>query len=399
MSNKEERAGKHDGTRARVPRLRFPEFREAGEWETKPFEELFIIGNGKDYKHLSNGEVPVYGSGGYMLSVNDHLHDGESVCIGRKGTINSPMFLTGKFWAVDTLFYTHSFTDCLPRFIYSIFQNVDWLKYNEAGGVPSLSKTNIGKIKVAVPKLKEQQKVADCLSSLDDLITLESQKLNALKTYKKGLMQQLFPAEGETMPRLRFPEFRETGDWVPKTIGSVCNTYSGGTPATTQKAFYGGDIPFIRSAEINNKTTELFLTTEGLSSSAAKLVSKGDVLVALYGANSGDVALAKIDGAINQAILCLKSKDSNAYIYHYLSYIKNWIISTYIQGGQGNLSGEIVKSIELGYPTPDEQQKIADCLSSVDDLITAQAQKVEVLKTHKKGLMQQLFPVLDDAIG
>jgi len=176
-----------------VPRLRFPEFREAGEWETKPFEELFIIGNGKDYKHLSNGEVPVYGSGGYMLSVNDHLHDGESVCIGRKGTINSPMFLTGKFWAVDTLFYTHSFTDCLPRFIYSIFQNVDWLKHNEAGGVPSLSKTNIGKIKVAVPKLKEQQKIADCLSSLDDLITAQAQKVEVLKTHKKGLMQQLFP--------------------------------------------------------------------------------------------------------------------------------------------------------------------------------------------------------------
>jgi type I restriction enzyme S subunit len=176
-----------------VPRLRFPEFREAGEWETRPFEELFIIGNGKDYKHLSNGEVPVYGSGGYMLSVNDHLHDGESVCIGRKGTINSPMFLKGKFWAVDTLFYTHSFTDCLPRFIYSIFQNIDWLKHNEAGGVPSLSKTNIGKIKVAIPKLKEQQIIADCLSSLDDLIAAQAQKVEVLKTHKKGLMQQLFP--------------------------------------------------------------------------------------------------------------------------------------------------------------------------------------------------------------
>ncbi|WP_052145711.1 restriction endonuclease subunit S [Xenorhabdus nematophila] len=124
----------------------YPEFR------------LLKIGSGKDYKHLSTGDIPVYGSGGYMLSVNDYLYDGESVCIGRKGTINNPIFLTGKFWTVDTLFYTHSFRECLAKFIYSIFQNINWLSYNEAGGIPSLSKTIIGKIEVLVPKPNEQQK-------------------------------------------------------------------------------------------------------------------------------------------------------------------------------------------------------------------------------------------------
>ncbi len=94
-----------------LPKLRFPEFLDSGEWEIKPFDKLFTIGNGRDYKHLSSGDVPVYGSGGYMLSVDEFLYDGESVCIGRKGTINNPMFLTGKFWTVDTLFYTHSFKD------------------------------------------------------------------------------------------------------------------------------------------------------------------------------------------------------------------------------------------------------------------------------------------------
>jgi len=211
-----------------LPVLRFPEFQGLGLWEVKPFDELFTIGNGKDYKHLSSGEVPVYGSGGYMLSVNDYLHDGESVCIGRKGTINNPMFLTEKFWTVDTLFYTHSFNDCLPRFIYSIFKNIDWLKHNEAGGVPSLSKINIGKIKVAVPKPNEQQKIADCLSSIDELVTAQTQKLDALKAHKKGLMQQLFPAEGETLPKLRFPEFQDAGEWEVaniKDIASVVTDY------------------------------------------------------------------------------------------------------------------------------------------------------------------------------
>jgi type I restriction enzyme, S subunit len=194
------------------------------------------------------------------------------------------------------------------------------------------------------------------------------------------------------VPKLRFPEFRGAGGWQEKTIGQVCKSFSGGTPNTAQKDFYGGSIPFIRSAEIDRAETELFLTEEGLTHSAAKLVTKGDVLVALYGANSGDVALARIDGAINQAILCLKSDRSNAFIHQFLSLRKNWIITTYLQGGQGNLSGEIVKSISLGFPDSAEQQKIAECLSSVDELMAAQARKVDALKTHKKGLMQQLFP-------
>ena len=183
-----------------VPKLRFPEFKDADEWKLKPFNKLFSIGNGRDYKHLSNGSIPVYGYGGYMLSVNDFLYNGDSVCIGRKGTINNPVFLTGKFWTVDALFYTHSFKDCLPKFIYSIFKNINWLEHNEASGVPSLSKTNILKIEVAIPKIKEQQKIADYLSSLDELITTQTQKLATLKTHKKGLMQQLFPTAEEVAP-------------------------------------------------------------------------------------------------------------------------------------------------------------------------------------------------------
>jgi type I restriction enzyme S subunit len=180
-----------------VPKYRFSEFENNGKWKEKTLEELFEIGNGRDYKHLSKGDIPVYGSGGYMLSVNEYLYNGESVCIGRKGTIDKPIFLKGKFWTVDTLFYTHSFKDCLPKFIYYIFQNINWLKHNEAGGVPSLSKTNIYKIETFVPKPKEQQKIAECLSSLDDLIATQAEKIEQLKLQKKGLMQGLFPKVNE----------------------------------------------------------------------------------------------------------------------------------------------------------------------------------------------------------
>lgn len=176
------------------PKYRFIEFEKDAKWAVKSFEQLFIIGNGRDYKHLDSGDIPVYGSGGYMLSVNEYLYDGESVCIGRKGTIDKPMFLTGKFWTVDTLFYTHSFKKCLPKYIFYVFENINWRNHNEAGGVPSLSKTNIYKIEVLIPPtIQEQQKIASCLSGLDDLITTQAKKIEQLKQHKKGLMQGLFP--------------------------------------------------------------------------------------------------------------------------------------------------------------------------------------------------------------
>lgn len=176
------------------PKFRFPEFKKDKGWTKKTFGKLFKIGSGRDYKHLGKGEIPVYGTGGYMLSVDDFLYEGKSPCIGRKGTINKPMFLSGKFWTVDTLFYTHSFKDCSPEFVYLLFLNINWLKYNEAGGVPSLSKDIIRKIEVFVPKNpKEQQKIAACLSSVDKLIDTQTQKIEQLKEHKKGLLQQLFP--------------------------------------------------------------------------------------------------------------------------------------------------------------------------------------------------------------
>jgi type I restriction enzyme S subunit len=176
-----------------VPKLRFPEFEGEGAWIEKKFKDLFKIGSGKDYKHLKEGSIPVYGSGGYMTSVDEYLHNGDSVCIGRKGTIDKPMFLTGKFWTVDTLFFTSSFKDCLPKFIFYIFQSTNWLNHNEAGGVPSLSKTNIYNIKHPIPSLQEQQKIADCLSAVDELMAAQADRIAQLQEHKRGLMQGLFP--------------------------------------------------------------------------------------------------------------------------------------------------------------------------------------------------------------
>ena len=278
-----------------------------------------------------------------------------------------------------------------------------WLrKYIEIGarahGALSINTKHLWNMPVAVPKLPEQQKIADCLSSIDDLISAEEKKLSLLNDYKKGWMQKLFPTEGKTVPEWRFPEFKDSKGWEKLNIEKACYpSYSGGTPVTSKKEYYNGDIPFIRSGEIGKEKTELFLTSEGLDNSSAKMIEKGDVLMALYGANSGDVAISLIKGAINQAILCLRHKNNNAFLYHYLAFKKNWIVRTYIQGGQGNLSGEIVKSIELCSPQePDEQNKIAAFLSVIDELTSNQKEKIEALKQHKKALMQGLFPVAEE---
>lgn len=292
---------------------------------------------------------------------------------------------------ISELYYKYFFKTW--RYIQSLNRNLEGIRDGKM-----ISYSQFSSVKVPYPRsFKEQQKIADCLSSIDELIDAESRKLKALEKYKKGLMQKLFPAEGKTLPEWRFPEFQGCGEWKSKSIGKACKMFSGGTPDTSKKEFYGGTIPFIRSAEINKSSTELFITEEGFKNSSAKMVKKGDILIALYGANSGEVALSKIDGAINQAILCLRHETNNVFVYHYFTHMKNWIISKYIQGGQGNLSGQIIKSVNLYFPKAEEQQKIADFLSEIDTMITGQSKKVEQLKAHKKGLMQGLFPSFEEA--
>ena len=175
--------------RPNVPPLRFPEFSD--EWTETNIGSILSICNGKDYKDLGNGNIPVFGTGGYMTSVNDYLMDGESVFIGRKGTINKPSYYKGKFWTVDTLFYTHEFIGAVPRFVLYLFENIDWLKYNEASGVPSLSKSTIEKIKINIPKAIEQKKISAFISLLDHRIEVQSGLINKLESLIGGIIERL----------------------------------------------------------------------------------------------------------------------------------------------------------------------------------------------------------------
>ncbi|WP_407101574.1 restriction endonuclease subunit S [Ruoffia sp. FAM 20858] len=182
--------------------------------------------------------------------------------------------------------------------------------------------------------------------------------------------------------------------WEQRKLGKICNTYSGGTPSVTDSSYYNGNIPFIRSAEINSETTELFLTKSGLKNSSAKLVEKGSILYAMYGATSGEVGISKINGAINQAILAIHPHENyNSYfIMQWLRLNKEQIISTYLQGGQGNLSGSIIKSLKIEFPNSNEQQIIGDFFNLLDKNIDLHQRKLDQLNQLKESLLQQMFP-------
>lgn len=239
--------------------------------------------------------------------------------------------------------------------------------------------------------IKEEELLGSFFLHIDHLITLHQRKLDQLQTLKKYFLQNMFPAKGEKVPAIRFKGF--TGDWEQRKLGDIADSYSGGTPSAGNEAYYGGNIPFIRSAEINSESTELFLTKAGLNHSSAKMVSKGNILYALYGATSGEVGIARVDGAINQAILAiLPHEEYNAqFIMQWLKKSKNSIISMYLQGGQGNLSATIVKNLSIHIPAYVEQVRIGEYFADLDNLITLHQRKIDQLQSLKKFMLQNLF--------
>lgn len=162
-----------------------------GEWTNTIIGDCVSIGNGKDYKHLSSGTVPVFGTGGIMTYVSDYLYEGPTVCIGRKGTIDRPQYHEGKIWTVDTLFYTYDFRSVLPKFMYYLFCRINWQSYNEATGVPSLTSQNIAKIPVKIPTYEEQVEITTILSDADtEIQSLEAERDKYI-LIKQGMMQEL----------------------------------------------------------------------------------------------------------------------------------------------------------------------------------------------------------------
>ncbi len=424
---------KQEATTALVPKLRFPEFRGAEVWQsialkqaTTPVTER--VGERKLTPvsiSAGIGFVPQAAKFGRDISGKQYqlytlVRDGDFV-FNKGNSLKYPQGCVYQLqgWgqvAAPNVFicfrlkkgYSESFfQQCFEQ-----NQHGKQLKRHITSGARSNGLLNISKetffnVEIPAPSLAEQQKIADCLSSLDELIAAQAQKVEVLKTHKKGLMQQLFPREGETQPRLRFPEFQDAGEWVCDSLGNIFETTSGGTPNRTETAYWNGNIHWITTSLVDFcviTSAEEFITPQGLKNSSAKVLPKGTVLMAMYGQGKtrGQVALLRIDAATNQAcaaILPRKGVDPY-FVFAYLAGKYEQIREMSNRGGQENLSQGLVREIQFSFPSDNaEQSKVTSCLSSLDALVTAETQKLEALKTHKKGLMQQLFPSLEELEG
>jgi type I restriction enzyme S subunit len=251
-------------------------------------------------------------------------------------------------------------------------------------GLLNISFEDYMSVTLHLPSSTEQKHIADFLKKIDERIAAQEKLLASLKKYKRGVMRAIFRGKAIL--------FSETTKWKSVRLGDECTFFSGGTPRSTDSSFYGGEIPFIRSGEIHGAKTELFLTDDGLKYSSAKLVSKGDLIVALYGATSGEVDISQIDGAINQAILCIRPKLVNrTFLKYLLEDSKDDILNTYLQGGQGNLSAEIIKNLVFDIPDDRSQSAVVDFLDMIDLRISKSLMKLESIATLRSALMQQLF--------
>jgi len=297
-----------------------------------------------------------------------------------------------------------------PDYLDHFRQSDQWEQFVTESGIGSVRVRiyfkDIGRLSLPLPSPAEQRKIADCLGSLDDLIAAEGRKLEALRDHKKGLMQQFFPREGETRPRLRFPEFQDAPEWEEQRLEQIAGFQSGGTPSKGNPNYWNGTIPWVSAKDMKQLVlddTEDNITEDAVED-GAKLVPAGTVLMLTRGMTllkDVPICLLSRPMAFNQDIRALRPK--NAFDGRFLAYmlvcnkqrIRNMVD---IAGhGTGRLNTDRMKALELLFPSPVEQQRIADCFAFLDAIIAAQAEKLDALRTHKRGLMQQLFPSPEDA--
>ena len=428
MSNKAKRTAtvKTTSKPALTPKLRFPEFQDAEEWKLVTLQEASVpvterVGQRKLTPvsiSAGIGFVPQSEKFGRDISGNQYqlytlVRDGDFVF--NKG--NSLKFPQGcvyllQGWgqvAAPNVFICFRLKDGYSNgFFQNCFeQNQHGKKLQKhitsgarSNGLLNISKETFFGVGILTPTFSEQQEIADCLNSVDELIAAQVRKLNALKAHKTGITQQLFPREGETQPRLRFPEFQDAREWSNDSLGKIFETSSGGTPDRSKEEYWNGSIPWITTSLVDfNIITEAdkFISERGLRKSSAKVFPEMTVLVAMYGQGKtrGQVAMLGIKAATNQACAAILPRKgiNSRFVFLNLGSRYEELRGLSNSGGQENLSQGLIQGLPFSYPKDiNEQRAIANCLSSLDDLIAAQTQRLAALKTHKIGLMQQLFP-------
>lgn len=387
-------------TKLKIPKIRFKEF--SWEWEEKRLWDLLSIWSWRDYKHLHQWEYPVYWTWWYMLSVSDYLYDWESVCIWRKWTIDKPRFLTGKFWTVDTLFYTHSFIESFPKYVFYLFNNINWQEYNEASWVPSLSKSTLNNIKLNLPSLPEQQKIASFLSSVDEKIEKIKEKKKNLEEYKKWVMQKIFSQE----IRFKDENWEEFGEWEEKKLGEIWDFQTSSIDKISRdwekEVYLVNYMNVYRHESINNLNKDkLHIVTAKDSQILSNNLKKWDILFTPSSETPDDIW---------HSVVIFEDLENCVYSYHLMRFrpkiqlnilyshyfcnipeVLNQLAKLSTWSTRFTISVKSFSSIEVKLPTLQEQEKIADFLFRIDGKIEKVSDELEKVEEFKKGLLQGMF--------
>ena len=382
----------------KVPEIRFAGFTDP--WEQRKFSDIVDVCSGKDYKHLEEGPIPVYGTGGFMTSVDEALsYDRDAVGIGRKGTIDKPYLLKAPFWTVDTLFYAIPKSDMDLEFVHCSFLNVDWKSKDESTGLPSLSKEAINETIALVPSFNEQSRLGEFFSDLDSLITLHQRKYDKLVVFKKSMLEKMFPKDGESVPEIRFAGF--TDPWEQRKLGDVASSFDYGLNAAATE--YDGQNKYLRITDIDDETHEFSksdLTTPlaDLAMSADYLLKESDLLFARTGASVGKTYLYRqFDGMVYFAGFLIRARIGEgadpefAYQATLTDAYKKYVAITSQRSGQPGVNAQEYADYQLMLPSKTEQQQIGMTLRSLDDLITLHQRKLELLQNIKKSLLDKMF--------
>ncbi len=404
-----------------IPKLRFPEFVDCGEWVEKPLAKVCKYQNGKAHeKDIDiNGKYIVVNSKFISSEGETFKFSNSAFCLAKEGDILMVLsdVPNGKaiakcFYVKEDNRYTVNQRICkiTPRNIngnllfYLLNRNSYFLKFDDGVKQTNLKREDVLNCPIFISEEpQEQKKIASCLSSLDELIEVHSQKLELLKQHKKGLMQNLFPQEGEKVPKLRFKEFENCAEWEEKTLEKVA-TFCKGKGISKSDIIETGILPCIRYGELYTHYKEIIseiISYTNIPADNLVLSQVNDVIIPSSGETQDDIATASCvmkDGvALGGDLNIIRTKVNGIFLAYYLNCAKKKDISQVAQGiSVVHLYSSQLKKLIINIPRLKEQQKIASCLSSLDDLITAQTEKIEQLNQHKKGLMQGLFPKIND---
>ncbi len=379
------------------PKIRFKGF--SGEWKECTLSNIITVNSGKDYKHLEKGTIPVYGTGGYMLSVNTSLSEHDAIGIGRKGTIDKPQYLKAPFWTVDTLFFLTTNNGDNLDFLFNLSQNIRWQKYDESTGVPSLSKNNIDKIKTCIPNKFEQQSVASFFTSLDAQISASTSRLASLKQVKAASLQAMFPQEGETVPKVRFKGFE--GEWKKVKL-SECLEIS--TERNLNNKYGVNEVLSVSDEEgVMNQIKLLGRSYAGKSVTNYKILRTNQVVYTKsplkakpYGivkVNKGETGIVSVLYAVYDAKECI----SPDYIHYYFEptfRINNYLLPLINKGAKNtmNISDEVSLQGDIILPnTLEEQLRIVEYLQTLDAQIALHTKRLEKLKQIKAACLDKMF--------